>query len=408
MKNYKTKSLASIVFVMTCLNLSAITYNANDSNKIFHTFDSLYLVAKMNYSPDARTSIFDIKCSTFNNILIITGKTNNIDAITFLKTKLTNNNIEFMDSIKMLPGENLQEKIYAVVNNSVSNHRTKPSNSAELTTQALLGMPLNILDKKTYWYKVQTPDNYIAWVDNGAINLMTKSEINEWLTCKKIVYYKLTGYSYEKPNENSQIVSDLVICNVLKYLGTEGKFILVAYPDGRKAYIKKTECIDYEAWLNMKTPTADDIINTAKRFMGLPYLWGGTSAKALDCSGLTKTTFLIHAVNLQRDASQQVNYGENLSINNSIEKLQKGDLLFFGDKKSDISKGLVTHVALYMGNQKFIHASGSVSVNSFNKTDIDFSQYRLNMFLTSKDYITKIGSKGIEKIKDCELYQIRK
>ena len=57
-------------------------------------------------------------------------------------------------------------------------------------------------------------------------------------------------------------------------------------------------------------PASDAIIHTAHMMMGIPYVWGGTSIKGLDCSGFTKIVFQLNGVQLPRDASQQVNVGE--------------------------------------------------------------------------------------------------
>ncbi len=396
------------ILILSVFYSNIFAASSIDLLKYNNVLDSIVSSVRVKYAPDSRISIFNIGFSIKNNETILLGETNNSTAIFELKQKLNENKIVFIDSIILLPDSQLKEKIYGIVNNSVSNHRSKPSYTAELATQALLGMPLNILKKHSYWYLVQTPDNYIAWVDGGAIQLMNKQEINDWLTCRKIVYWKQTGNSYENPDENSQTVSDLVVCDVLKYVDTKGKFILAAYPDGRQAYVKKSECIDYAAWINSENPSAEQIINTAKKFMGLPYLWGGTSAKAVDCSGFTKMTFLVNGIVLQRDASQQALYGRKCIPEKDFESLQPADLLFFGEKENEDSKQKVIHVALCLGKQKFIHASGNVSINSFNKADADFSQYRRNSFLIAKDYISNTGSDGIVKIKDCEFYKIRK
>jgi len=402
------------IILIRAILIVAVFYTkvfANTNNEFIiynNKLDSIVSTIKVKYAPDSRISVFNIAFSIKNNHTVLSGETNDSTALGVLKQKLIDNKIIFVDSIRILPDSQLKERIYGIVNNSVSNHRSKPSYSSELATQALLGMPLNILKKQSYWYLVQTPDKYIAWVDGGAIQLMNKEEINDWLTCRKIVYWKQTGSSYEKPDENSQTVSDLVVCDVLKYVDTKGKFILAAYPDGRQAYIKKSECKDYTAWINSENPSAEQIINTAKKFMGLPYLWGGTSSKAVDCSGFTKMTFLVNGIVIQRDASQQALYGKKSIAEEDFNNLQAADLLFFGEKENDDSKHKVIHVALCLGKQKYIHASGNVSINSFNKDDADFSQYRRNSFLIAKDYISNIGSEGLVKITDCEFYKIRK
>ena len=371
-------------------------------------YEKMILTVKSKYSTDARTSIFDIKSHTkANGKVILTGKTNLIEAYEAIKKIFSERNFFFTDSIKLLPDLTMNEKLYGVITNSVSNHRTKPLYTSELATQSLLGTPVDILEKSGNWYLVQTPDNYISWVDYGGIQLMNKAEINSWLNTRKIVFWKQYGQSYKEPNVKSQTVSDLVICNVLKYVSTKGKFIQVEYPDGRLAYVKKTDCRDYEEWLKNANPTPENILKSAYQFMGLPYLWGGSSSKAVDCSGFTKMVYLMNGLIIQRDASQQALYGEFLVSNSRFENIKPADLLFFGEKDADSNTISVIHVGLYLGNLDFIHAAGFVRVNSFNQSSPVFSQYRENSFLHAKNYTSHIGSAGIVKIKECKLYQNR-
>jgi cell wall-associated NlpC family hydrolase len=132
-----------------------------------------------------------------------------------------------------------------------------------------------------------------------------------------------------------------------------------AVPRRTNGYVPKTNCISYTEWIS-ETPDVNRIIETACSLLGRPYLWGGTSTKAVDCSGLMKTAYLSQAVILARDASQQARYGEILTITDSTQ-FKPGDLLFFGRSKDHI-----THVGMYKGNNQYVHSSGLVRINSLN------------------------------------------
>ncbi|HRZ98215.1 MAG TPA: C40 family peptidase [Paludibacter sp.] len=398
-----------LLFFISTFQLNGQNDLLNDTLTNSELYEKLILTVKSNFAPDSRTAIFNIKSdTTIGGKIVLRGKTNLIEAHEAIKNIFTEKQIPFIDKIKLLPDKSLNEKIYGVINNSVSNHRTKPLYASELTTQSLLGTPVNILERNGYWYRVQTPDNYISWVDYGGIQLMTKTEINTWLTARKIVFWKQYGQSYKEPNVNSQTVSDLVVCDVLKYISTNGKFVHVEYPDGRRAYVKKTDCRDHDEWLKNANPTPENIINSAYLFMGLPYLWGGASSKAVDCSGLTKMAYLMNGIVIQRDASQQALYGGSIVSNSEYENIKPADLLFFGEKDPESGKTSVIHVALYLGNFEFIHAARYVTINSFDKNSPVYSQYRVDNFLHAKNYSNNIDSPGIVKITDCEFYKIRK
>ena len=196
----------------------------------------------------------------------------------------------------------------------------------------------------------------------------------------------------------------LVIGDILKYAGNENGFCKVTYPDGRTAYIKADECKDFEKWLSERNPTTDNIIKTAKTFMGIPYLWGGTSAKGMDCSGFTKTVFFLNGIVLPRDASQQVNIGEPVDTKDKLDDLIPGDLLFFGKKGDADTKQKITHVAIYLGDGDFINAAGRIRIDSFSKDKPNYSAYRDDSFVCAKRVLNSIGSNGVTTIANNKFY----
>lgn len=87
---------------------------------------------------------------------------------------------------------------------------------------------------------------------------------------------------------------------------------------------------------------------TAERFVGIPYQWGGTTVvDGMDCSGFTKAVYNLCGVNIPRTSREQYKAGNPVSKN----ELRDGDLVFFGASESSI-----THVGIYVGNGKFVHA----------------------------------------------------
>lgn len=95
----------------------------------------------------------------------------------------------------------------------------------------------------------------------------------------------------------------------------------------------------------------DELVKTTMRFIDTPYLWGGTSADTgFDCSGLTMTVYQLNGLNLPRNSRRQFETGYPVHRDN----LMKGDLVFFSSNKW----GTVTHVGIYAGDNKFIHAPG--------------------------------------------------
>lgn len=87
--------------------------------------------------------------------------------------------------------------------------------------------------------------------------------------------------------------------------------------------------------------------------------------KGVDCSGFTKTVYLMNGIELLRDASQQATMGVGIEAGKDFENLQKGDLIFFNRNAGEHDLRRITHVAIYLGNRFFIHSSGRVRIGSF-------------------------------------------
>ncbi len=375
-----------------------ITLYSQTSNQM-EEIQNIVTGTQHKFAPDKRTALFDVSVAgESGNAAVLKGETNLPAAKEELLKQLAENNLKALDKIEVLPAKNLGDKIYAVINISVASLRTQPKQAAEMATQALMGSTVKLLKKSKGWYLVQTPDKYIAWTEPSSFSMMNETELKSWNESDKIIFTAKYGSVLSKPESDSDPVSDIVAGDILKKTGSEGDFIKVEYPDGRIGFVAKSECADFKSWLADRNPTAENIISTAKRFMGIPYLWGGTSAKAMDCSGFTRTVFFLNGIYLPRDASQQVNVGVAVDTKDGLASLKPGDLLFFGKKATDSTKEKITHVGIYIGNDEFIHEAGLVHISSFNRSMKNFNAYRLNQFVRAKRVLDSIGKNGVEEL----------
>ncbi len=103
--------------------------------------------------------------------------------------------------------------------------------------------------------------------------------------------------------------------------------------------------------------TPDEIIRTAQKYLGVPHCMGGTSTRCIDCSGLLVKVFASHGIYLPHNSDEQSRYGKKISVR---DELEKGDLVFF--IRSYKTNRFITHSGIYIGNNKFIHASSSKGV----------------------------------------------
>ena len=361
-------------------------------------YQQLINEVRAEYAPDRRTTVFNIDIIR-QDPLTLGGETNIQNAKIALIKAFENANLEVVDKIIVLPTPDIGENKFALINVSVANLRGFPRHGAELVTQTLLGTPIHVLKEKNGWYLVQTPDKYIAWTNSGSLELMDQNQFESWKNAKKVIYINTYGHAMHR--DGKQRIADLVAGNVLKLESQVENFWEVVYPDGRQARIAKDEAEQLSTWNQSITLSTESITAEAKQLTGIPYLWGGTSTKGLDCSGFTKTVYFLHGLIIPRDASQQVHTGILVDTEKDFSKLQSGDLLFFGSLGDDEVEKIV-HVGLWLGDNEFIHASGDVHISSMDSLDENFDEYNYNRYLRTKRIIGA-NTIGIEKV--TEFYQ---
>jgi gamma-D-glutamyl-L-lysine dipeptidyl-peptidase len=296
-----------------------------------------------------------------------------------------------------LPSSNLGNKTKGLVTISVANIRVQPSHRAELATQATMGTPVKVWKRERGWYLVQTPDQYLGWVDNEAIVPVDSSGYRKWHEMPKIIFTDAYGLAYDI-TDRSATVTDLVYGDVMAVLNVSAGYVQVLLPDGRKASVLSSQCMDYHSWRRSRNPWPDSIVAAAKKLMGVPYLWGGTSFKGVDCSGFTKTVYFMNGIVLPRDASQQAVMGQEIITSNGWQQLQPGDLLFFGSKARENAPERVVHVGIWIGNNEFIHASGKVQVASFDPSAPNYDGSEHKRFLRAKRLLPGGGLYDLRKV----------
>jgi SH3-like domain-containing protein len=311
-------------------------------------------------------------------------------------------NIEYKDfnsrmtvnSFKPLSSESpVVKEPRAIIKLSTASLRVEGNHEAEMATQAIMGTPVRILEKAGGWYLVQTPDSYMAYVPGNSLAFVDSARYHQWLHAKRFIVTVYQSRLVKEP-ESDETVSDLTLGCLLEYKGQKGSWIQLSTPDGRKGWIAKNEVEEFGSWARQPF-SAKKIETTARRMMGSGYLWGGTTTKITDCSGLSKVSYFSNAIILQRDASQQACTGKKIEAAD-WRNAATGDLLFFGS-----GSGKVTHVAIYLNGGQYIHCSGQVKINS---VDPSADGYLDTPFLSISRINGCVGAHGIIAVKNHPWY----
>ena len=271
-----------------------------------------------------------------------------------------------------------QEKRMAVIEFSTSYLRLQPDYESPLETQELMGTVVEIVGESGYWREIISPQPYKAWCTDQGLVEMSTEELKAYEAAPKVIFNDLYGHIYIRPSDKAETLCDLVGGNILRFVGKKGKWTQVMLPSGKTGYVQSKFLKKHEGFRSIamgegsaesiSPETTEAIIAQAEKLLGVPYLWGGMSAKGVDCSGLVRISHIMNGILLPRNASQQIKCGERVPL----DQLQRGDLVYFGTPATDDKPIRVTHVGIYLGNNKIIHSSHRVRINSLIPGDPDY------------------------------------
>jgi hypothetical protein len=219
---------------------------------------------------------------------------------------------------------------------------------ADVVSQAICGASVVLLEEKGEWVKVRTADDYPGWMPLASLRRYNPGDHAYAPTGKVVQVASLFANVYREPSVTKhQPMLNLPFEARLEVVpGAEhdaGRWIQVRLPDERTAWIQRGD-IDPDP----QPVSVSGAIKLAKRFLGLTYLWGGTSTFGFDCSGFTQMLVRQRGIVMPRDADLQAAWQGVLPVKRN--KLRPGDLLFFGESPQKI-----THSGMYIGHGKFIH-----------------------------------------------------
>jgi hypothetical protein len=238
----------------------------------------------------------------------------------------------------------------AVVLAPVANLYSSASTDADVVSQARYGMTVTVTQQQEGWLRVKTPgDDYDGWMEAGGLRRLNEGE--SYATAGKLAtveamfshIYREGSVTKHRPLVTVPFETRL---EVLAEPETESRrWLQVRLPDDRMGYVQRGDLV-------FDRPARDvpELIELSKRFLGLPYTWGGTSSFGYDCSGFAQMLVRNGGVSMPRDAKPQALWNRMQVVERAA--LRPGDLLYFGPSVEKIN-----HTGFYIGNGQFIHST---------------------------------------------------
>jgi len=225
--------------------------------------------------------------------------------------------------------------------------RAEPSHRSEMVSQALLGEPLTYLEHSDEWTKIRLAhDGYEGWILNAQLHEISEDAFRSMVDAPPTLVADGINLLIHTQAENTRLLG--------------AGCVLPHYQDGTIQFLGDT--YGFEGEIASQERTREAIIRNAYGFLHTPYIWGGRTVQGIDCSGLSQMAYRLAGITILRDASQQATQGEVVSF---LEEAEPGDLLFF-----DNEEGNITHVGIFLSQDRVLHASGSVRIDGLDQTGI--------------------------------------
>jgi pimeloyl-ACP methyl ester carboxylesterase/cell wall-associated NlpC family hydrolase len=280
------------------------------------------------------------------------------------------------DSVKILLRP---ESSWALVNRCLADLWGEPRIGSERVSQALVGEALRILEEERDWARVRLErDGYLGWVQTATLHRCHEDQVQAYRdACNALVQGELPR-AYLDPSAEGPPVGKLPFGVAVPVVEERGDWAAVKLPDGRLWWVTSADLLPMA---NRPEPGPDGIAATLdliRRFVGVPYLWGGCTPFSYDCSGLAQVFWGFMGVPIPRDAHQQFEAGVPVHDEGTGEGIDPGDLLFFGPGEESFGSRRIDHVAISLGGLAFIHAHGGttrcVVVNSLDPAAPDYRE----------------------------------
>ena len=291
----------------------------------------------------------------------------------------------------------------AVVTAAVQDLYVRPDETSSVDDQVILGERVEILEDAAGFARVRTAAGEVAWIPESALRrgdapAPAGAEVVR-VTSNFAHIYATPSFTKQKPLLTAPVGAEMAFSDFLE--GKEGEkysWVRVVLPDGRVGFVARTDValVPFEENLPLRSPS--EWLAFGRRFLGAPYMWGGTTPLGFDCSGLVQRIFREHGVLLKRNSYEQAFQDPQL-IPVSLEALRPGDLLFFG------TEDRIDHEAMWLGDgtvlQSTRHGVPGVQVTPFD------SPFLKPLFRYARRLKTSSNEKSGPELTDSKVHSLQ-
>ena len=312
---------------------------------------------RMRHLPDRRLGLWDVALEEEGDAPGITGAVTEPGAFADLQALAAEAGVRV--AVEVLPAAS--GELQAIAHRSLAHLRAEPRHAAELVSQMILGEEALVLRARGDWLQVQTGDRYVAWVHHGSVVRRNAGDLESFRSRLferrppdgRFVVTARGARAIAEPAPYAAPVADLVQGAIVEAGETRGRFLEILLPDSASGWVARSDAVPADRLAQRFTPSGRAIVEHAAQFLGLPYLWGGTSEKGFDCSGFVQRLFGLHGYWLPRDSDQQASRGESVDPGSDWSGVADGDLAFFVEPGA----GRATHVGILAQGGRLLHAS---------------------------------------------------